>query len=200
MSCELRRIGCCLRGQVSQELHACMRSRCRARRPALCGRACPIRLAAPWCARRCVGDYGIVPSETCCCLPWRCRCRGRPGLWPFTCQPGPDWPCNVCTFGLILGPTIPFLLLVAPKLHWAVVLAGVLLTGVTAALLALTAFSDPGYVPKQTPAQMEVQRQQMEEQGLSGTFTVCRECWVGLGALLTYFADAADRVRRGDSR
>jgi hypothetical protein len=116
-------------------------------------------------------------------LVCRCRCRGRPGLWPFTCQPGPDWPCNVCTFGLILGPTVPFLLLVAPKLHWAVVLAGILLTGVTAALLALTAFSDPGYVPKQTPAQMEAQRQQMEEQGLSGTFTVCRECCVGVARL-----------------
>jgi hypothetical protein len=81
------------------------------------------------------------------------------------------------------------LLLVAPKLHWAVVLAGVLLTGVTAALLALTAFSDPGYVPKQTPAQMEVQRQQMEEQGLSGTFTVCREFWVGVGGLSSFPAD-----------
>ena len=104
---------------------------------------------------------------------WTC---GRPvGLWPMTCQWGPDWPCNLCTFTLILAPSLPFLALVAPQLHWGAVLGGVVLALAALILLALTALSDPGYIPKQTPEEMEDQRRHMEETGQAGTYTVCRE-------------------------
>lgn len=100
----------------------------------------------------------------------------RTGRFPRSCQWGPDWPCNLVTFALILGPSIPFLILVAPEMHIAVIIVGLVLLLFALAMLSLTALSDPGYLPKQSKAQMEVQRRSMEEQGMSGTFTVCQFC------------------------
>lgn len=104
------------------------------------------------------------------------RCKRESRIFPSVCLWGPDWPCNICTWLLILGPTIPFQALVAWRLHIGVTLAGLVLAFFALFMLAATALSDPGYLPKQSKAGLEAQRLRMEEQGLSGTFTVCQFC------------------------
>jgi DHHC palmitoyltransferase len=104
------------------------------------------------------------------------RCKRDSRIFPYVCLWGPDWPCNLCTWVLILGPTIPFQALVAWRLHIGVTLAGLVLAFFAISMLAATALSDPGYLPKQSKAGLEAQRLRMEEQGLSGTFTVCQFC------------------------
>ena len=100
--------------------------------------------------------------------------REPPRVWPWLCQWGPDWPCNIGTFALILCPTIAFQALVAWRISVGVTIAGLAVALFALVTLALTALSDPGYLPKQSKAQLEAQRRAMEEQGLSGTFTCCR--------------------------
>ena len=105
------------------------------------------------------------------------RCGGREArVWPWLCQWGPDWPCNLGTFLFILGPTLPFQALVAWRISIWVSLAGIAVALFALVTLCLTALSDPGYLVKQSKAQLEMQRRSMEEQGLTGTFTVCRAC------------------------
>ena len=104
------------------------------------------------------------------------RCRRESRAFPQACLWGPDWPCNLCTWALILGPSLPFQVLVAWRIHLAVSLVGVALAAFALWMLAGTALSDPGYLPKQSRAAMEAQRLRMEEQGLAGTFTVCQFC------------------------
>lgn len=113
----------------------------------------------------------------------------RLGVFPSTLQVGPDYPCTLVTFGLIIGVSTPFLILVAPNLHLAVVIAGIVLLLTTLAAFAVTAFSDPGYIPKQTREELEFQRKRMEEEGLSGTFTVCQFCNVIRTAQTTHCYD-----------
>jgi hypothetical protein len=104
------------------------------------------------------------------------RCRRESRAFPQACLWGPDWPCNLCTWALILGPSLPFQVLVAWRIHLAVSLVGLALAIFALWMLAGTALSDPGYLPKQSRAAMEAQRLRMEEQGLAGTFTVCQFC------------------------
>ncbi len=107
---------------------------------------------------------------------YSCGAVGRepPRVWPWLCQWGPDWPCNIGTFALILCPTIAFQALVAWRISVGVTIAGLAVALFALVTLALTALSDPGYLPKQSKAQLEGQRRAMEEQGLTGTFTCCR--------------------------
>ena len=136
------------------------------------------------------GDDGTPQGRTACtasCLApcaklngnvatlYRCGSRDA-RAWPWLCQWGPDWPCNIGTFMFILGPTIPFQALVAWRISIWVSLAGVVVALAALTTLCLTALSDPGYLVKQSKAQLEAQRRSMEEQGLTGTFTVCRAC------------------------
>ena len=73
-------------------------------------------------------------------------CGRKRGRWPATCFVGPDWPCMCCTYSLILAPSGAFLVLVAPRVHAAVVAGGALTLGALLAAFSLTACSDPGIV------------------------------------------------------
>ncbi len=67
--------------------------------------------------------------SVCCCgtrngnvvLFYRCKPTSR--VFPFVCMLGPDWHCLVCTYALILVPSVAFayLMYVSPLLTWAVV-------------------------------------------------------------------------------
>jgi hypothetical protein len=78
--------------------------------------------------------------------------------WPRVCIVGPDWPMLCVTYALIIAPSLAWLALVAPFLHPGVVAGGVLSFLALVLALALTAGSDPGYVPKQTEQQLDLQR------------------------------------------
>lgn len=80
------------------------------------------------------------------------------------------------TYTLLLAPSLAFLILVAPNLHPAVVAFGALAAFAGVGSFTMTACSNPGYLPKQSPEQMEAQRLRMEEEGVSGQFTVCQYC------------------------
>ena len=91
----------------------------------------------------------------CCCtrhantLRWRC-CGRR-------CNIGPHWPCNAFAWLLIVAITLAFLLLVAVKLHWGVVVADVCTCLALFAAFGATSFLDPGYLERQTAAQLAAQ-------------------------------------------
>jgi hypothetical protein len=87
-----------------------------------------------------------------------CRLTSSASTFPFTCVIGPDWPCLCITYGLIFGPTLAFLALVAPKVHVAVLVLSILTLLVLVLALATTAGTDPGYVRKQTRRQLEEQQ------------------------------------------
>lgn len=89
---------------------------------------------------------------------------------------GPDWPCMLVTYALLVAPTIAFLIYVAPNLHEAVIAGGVLLCLLAITMFTITAASDPGIVRKQTEAQLEAQRQVLTEEGRLDTVTVCQFC------------------------
>ena len=92
------------------------------------------------------GDAGLFYS------PARLR------SWPRVCIIGPDWPCLCVTFGLVLVPSLAWLVLVAPQVHPVLLACGVLSFLALLAALALTSGSDPGFVPKQTEAQLRLQQ------------------------------------------
>ena len=48
-------------------------------------------------------------------------CGRKRSFFPLQCFVGPDWPCMLCTYFLILGPTGLFLGFIARKLHIAVI-------------------------------------------------------------------------------
>jgi len=89
-------------------------------------------------------------------------------------------PCAVCDHSLLPPSACS-----APQLHVGVVIAGVFMACFSIGTLSLVACSNPGIVPKQTPDEMEGQRQRMEEAGMEGTFTVCRESVPSLHATAT---------------
>lgn len=67
---------------------------------------------------------------------WRTSPQAR--LFPRVCMWGPDWPCMFVTYALLIGPSIAFLLFVAPNLHPAVVAFGVILCLVAVAMFTVT--------------------------------------------------------------
>ena len=83
--------------------------------------------------------------------------RASPSF-PFTCVIGPDWPCNTASWALIFGISLAFLVLIAPRLHVAVLAANATTLAVLAAAFAVTSLSDPGYLPRQTPEQLAADR------------------------------------------
>lgn len=87
---------------------------------------------------------------------WGATSRRR--RFPHVCVVGPDWPCNLISWTLIFGATLAFLVLVGPQLHWAVFAADCCTGAALVWALAVTAFSDAGYLPRQTPEQLEAQK------------------------------------------
>ena len=73
-------------------------------------------------------------------------CGRKRGRWPFQWFVGPDWPCMCVTYSLILAPSGAFLVLVAARLHVAVVVLGSASLSVLLVAFSSTACSDPGIV------------------------------------------------------
>ena len=96
----------------------------------------------------------------CCCCCERvgntARCLGG------RCNIGPHWACNLVTWALVLGITVCFNVFCGIRLHYGVVIANCLSALVLVAALFLTSFTDPGYLPRQTPAQLERQKAELE--------------------------------------
>ena len=120
--------------------------------------------------------------KACCCgIPngnTRRLCSLSPSakLFPATCVVGPDYPCLFVTYTLLLGPTLAFIILCAPTLHTAVIIIEAFLIFIVVAFLSITAGSDPGILQKQTPVELEVQRERLEEEGRAQNMTVCVLC------------------------
>jgi palmitoyltransferase ZDHHC9/14/18 len=99
----------------------------------------------------CCEDAGnLAVSDEChCCLRvgsnWLV-CGRKRSRWPLQIFVGPDWPCMCCTYGLLVIPTALFLVLVAPRIHAAVVVVGCLSLAVLLGAFTTTACSDPGVV------------------------------------------------------
>ena len=96
--------------------------------------------------------------------------------WPGVCVIGPDWPCLCVTYALIVIPSLVFLSYIAIALHPGVVAGGVVLFLAAVLSLSVTALSDPGYLPKNTPAQLWEQRRVAEEEGRAERMTLCQYC------------------------
>ena len=96
----------------------------------------------------------------CCCCCDRvgntARCLGG------RCNVGPHWACNLAAWALILGITACFNVFCGIRLHYGVVIVNCLSGLVLVASFALTSFTDPGYLPRQTPAQLERQKAELE--------------------------------------
>jgi hypothetical protein len=90
--------------------------------------------------------------------------RTHPGatLFPRVMILGPDYPCLCMTFAIIIGAWLAFLILLGPRLHAAVTACGVLVFLTTLAALMVTAFSDPGIVPKRSHHALEKQQRAFE--------------------------------------
>jgi hypothetical protein len=71
---------------------------------------------------------------------------------------GPDYMCNGVAWALIFGLSLAFLTLVAPRLHFGVVIANAATLAVLTGAFAVTSLADPGYLPRQTPDALAAQR------------------------------------------
>ena len=105
-----------------------------------------------------------------------CGGGGSATSFPRVAMVGPDWPCLCITYGMVLGPGTAFLAFVAPHLHAAVVAVGAVWVCVALAALSLTACSNPGYLRKQSPADLAEARRAAEEAGREAQVTVCAYC------------------------
>ena len=95
--------------------------------------------------------------------------------FPKLCMVGPDYPCMSVTYLLVTAPSIAFLVFVAPFLHVAVMIVGIVLLAVTLFALSLTACSNPGYLPRQSLQELNDQRNSRAEGGvLVLNTTACR--------------------------
>jgi hypothetical protein len=88
---------------------------------------------------------------------------------------GPDWPCNVITYACVLGPSIPFILWVAPDLGSWLVVVDIVLVLFVLLMLTLTAYSDPGYAVKMSREAAEARRLELVEEGTIDDYTLCGE-------------------------
>jgi hypothetical protein len=130
------------------------------------------------------GGGGSVAASVAACPRGRLSgntvtlCGGGGGAtsFPRVAMVGPDWPCLCITYGMVLGPATAFLAFVAPHLHAAVVAVGAVWVCVALAALSLTACSNPGYLRKQSPADLAEARRSAEEAGREAQVTVCAYC------------------------
>ncbi len=149
------------------------------------------------CARKQRDGGGYLPSSPAiiCCpcgtstgnVLFLYRSERLPRVFPFTCAIGPDWPCLCITFGLILAPSIAFFVFVAPEVHVAVLVLGILTMLGLIGALTVTAASDPGVVPKQSRAALQRARAAVVAeaeardgpgagQAALGEYTICSRC------------------------
>ena len=88
-------------------------------------------------------------DENChCCLrigaTWLI-CGKKRGRWPLQWFVGPDWCCMLCTYTLVLVPTVAFIIFIGEH-HWAARYGAVLTGGATLVAFSSAACSDPGIV------------------------------------------------------
>ena len=116
--------------------------------------------------------------------------------FPAVCMVGPDWPCLICSFALILVPSVIFLVYISQEQHPFVLAGGVvtLLSNVIA--LAVTAFSNPGVIEKQSPAVMNAQAAELGAR--LDDVTPCAECNVYRNAYGYHCADCNSCVSQLD--
>ena len=80
--------------------------------------------------------------------PLLCAVGGVYGKrFPAHCLVGPDWPCLMYTYSLILVPSVLFFIFVASRFHIAVVISGAVTSVWAVGSLSMAACSDPGIVP-----------------------------------------------------
>ena len=83
-----------------------------------------------------------------CCLrvgaTWL-LCGKKRGRWPLQWFVGPDWCCMLCTYTLVLVPTVAFIIFIGEH-HWAARYGAVLTGGATLVAFSSAACSDPGVV------------------------------------------------------
>lgn len=76
-------------------------------------------------------------------------CGHKDSRFPLHCLVGPDWPCMLITYALVSAPTISFLILIAARISWIIVMLGLVSFTLTLIFFSLTACSDPGIVYRQ---------------------------------------------------
>ena len=83
-----------------------------------------------------------------CCLrvgaTWL-LCGKKRSRWPLQWFVGPDWCCMLCTYTLVLVPTVAFIIFIGEH-HWAARYGAVLTGGATLVAFSSAACSDPGVV------------------------------------------------------
>ena len=72
-------------------------------------------------------------------------CGKKRGRWPLQWFVGPDWCCMLCTYTLVLVPTVAFIIFIGEH-HWAARYGAVLTGGATLVAFSSAACSDPGIV------------------------------------------------------
>ena len=72
-------------------------------------------------------------------------CGKKRGRWPLQWFVGPDWCCMLCTYTLVLVPTVAFIIFIGEH-HWAARYGAVLTGGATLVAFSSAACSDPGVV------------------------------------------------------
>ena len=107
-------------------------------------------------------------DENChCCLrvgaTWLI-CGKKRSRWPLHWFVGPDWCCMLCTYTLVLVPTVAFIIFIGEH-HWAARYGAVLTGSATLVAFSSAACSDPGVVYREAG---------QEETG--GDVHSCRRC------------------------
>lgn len=91
---------------------------------------------------------------------------------------GPDWACNLCTWGFVIAPVAGISVLSFDAIDIAVLISLIALAIITLGILAWTDFGDP-FLPKQTPDELAMQREHLVEIGADLSFmSTCPYCHV----------------------
>ncbi len=91
-------------------------------------------------------------------------CGRKDAFFPFHCMVGPDWPCMLITYALVCVPSVSFLVLVASRLSWVIVVLGLASFLLTLFFFSLTACSDPGIVYRRIVEEEEQQELALGEE------------------------------------
>ncbi|CAM9262420.1 unnamed protein product [Heterosigma akashiwo] len=85
---------------------------------------------------------------------------------------GPHWPVMLLSYGLIIGISLVYLILLAFHMHLAIGIIGIFTLTSTVTAFTFTAFSNPGIVMPSSPSL------ELDESGTTGTSTECGICMV----------------------
>lgn len=89
---------------------------------------------------------------------------------------GPDWPCNACTWLLVLAPVVGITVAAWDQVHVGFLIGLGIAAIVNLVILALADFSDP-YLLKQTREEMMAEQARLEEAGADlSQLAPCRKC------------------------